>query len=634
MPAPAACGRRFGHGTRRPSRGWPSGSQNATLVAASAGDFSRTKSKVDMYNIYYQEELAFLREMGREFAVAHPTVAHMLEAAGADPDVERLLEGVAFLTGRLRQKLDDEIPELFQSMMSLLWPHYLRPVPSTGILAFQPLAEQLTDVITVPRGTSVESVPVDGTACHFQTCCDVELAPLGVAAATLDRPMAADAQLRITLQATGKVPLAQMKLRRLRFFLADEVVRASALYLWLMRYARHVEVRDPTSGRSLRLPARNIKAGGFARQEAVLPYPEHSFAGYRFLQEYFTCPAKFHFIDFEGLEKLAALEPGKNFEIVVPFSRRPEDDLRVETASLRLFCTPIVNLFKHSADGVRVDHSRTQYRLRPSTAGGTPPDHYEIYSVDRVVGLVQGEAARREYPPLHAFQHVGGGAGNDAIYYQTRLYDAVVGEGTDTYISFVSADQKHVVPPTESISIDLSVSNRNLASRLKAGDVSVPTTDSPEFAKFRNITPISRSLRPPLGRGLHWRLISHLSLNYLSLTSVEALRGGLELYNYQALYDRQAARENVLRLEGLVALEAKPAERLIHGAPIRGTALRLDMNEASFAGEGDMYVFATVLNEFLALYASINAFTELTVRGTKFGEVYRWTPRLGQQSIL
>ncbi|MBU0641312.1 MAG: type VI secretion system baseplate subunit TssF, partial [Planctomycetes bacterium] len=148
------------------------------------------------------------------------------------------------------------------------------------------------------------------------------------------------------------------------------------------------------------------------------------------------------------------------------------------------------------------------------------------------------------------------------------------------------------------------------------------------------ITPISRSLRPPLGRGLHWRLISHLSLNYLTLASVEALRGVLELYNYQALYDRQAARENILRLEGLVSLEAKPAERLIHGSPVRGMSILLEMSEEHFAGEGDMYVFATVLNEFFALYASINAFTELKMRGTKFGEIYEWPPRLGQQAIL
>ena len=585
-----------------------------------------------MFNTYYQEELAFLRDMGREFAAAHPTVAHMLESSGADPDVERLLEGVAFLTGRLRQKLDDEIPELFQSMMSLLWPHYLRPVPSTGILQFQPMADQLSGPITVERGAEVESIPVDGTPCRFRTCYDVELAPIELARASLDLPMATDARLRIVVKAAGKAPFEQMKLRKLRFFLADDIVRASTLYLWLMRYAKHVEIRNPKTEQNFKLPADSIKPGGFARDEAILPYPSHAFMGYRLLQEYFTCPLKFYFINFTGLERLLHLDLDDEFEIIVPFSRRPEDELRVEKDSLRLFCTPIVNLFTHSADGIRVEHTRTQYRIRPSTSG-SPPEHYEIYSVNKVVGLVQGEAVRRDYPPLHAFQHVGG-IGKDAIYHQTRLYDAVVGEGTDTYISFVSADQKFVVPPTETISIDITASNRNLASRLKVGDVKVATSSSPEFARFRNVTPITRSLRPPLGRGLHWRLISHLSLNYLSLTSVEALRGILELYNYQAMYDRQAARENILRLEGLVAMEAKPVERLMGGAPVRGTSLLLEMNEDNFAGEGDMYVFATVLNEFFALYATMNSLTELKLRGTKFGEIYEWIPRLGQQAVL
>lgn len=585
-----------------------------------------------MYNTYYQEELAFLREMGREFAAAHPAIAHMLESAGADPDVERLLEGVAFLTGRIRQKVDDEIPELFQAMMSLLWPHYLRPVPSTSIEQFLPMMEQLTGVVTIPRDTEVESVPVDGTSCRFRTCYDVEVAPVELAAATIDTPMAQDSQLRLTLRAAGKVPLAAIKLKRLRFFLADEAVRASSLYLWLLRYARWVELRDPATGRHVRLDAHTIRPVGFARSESLLPYPLHSFDGYRLLQEYFTCPAKFLFVDFTGLERAAAIEPTDRLEIIVPFSRRTEDTLRVDQNSLRLFCTPVVNLFRHSADGIRVDHARTQYRVRPSTSG-QPPEHYEIYSVDRVVGLVQGEAQRREYPSLHAFQHLGG-VGRDAVYYQTRLYEAVVGDGTDTYISFVSADEEYVVPPTETISIEITASNRNLASRLKVGDIHVATSGSPEFARFRNITPVSRSLRPPLGKGLHWRLISHLSLNYLSLTSVDALRGILELYNYQALYDRQAARENMLRLEGIHALEARHGERLLRGAPVRGTILHLQMNEDSFAGEGDMYLFATVLNEFFALYASLNAFTELTVRGVKYGEVYHWPARLGQQPIL
>lgn len=589
-------------------------------------------------NTYYLEELSFLREMGREFAARYPAVAHMLETAGADPDVERLLEGIAFLTGRVRQKLDDELPELFQSMMSLLWPHYLRPVPSIGILQFEPLVEQLSGLVTIARDTEVESTPVRdaaaATSCRFRTCYDVELVPLSVESAEIEMPMAAEARFRMLLKLSGKVPLAQLGLKSLRCYLADELTQALSLYLWLLRYGKHVELREPGSGRSVTIPIANVRPGGFGERENILPYPHHCFVGYRLLQEYFTCASKFYFLEFHGLERLATLGATDRFEIIVPFSRRPEDTMRASKTSLRVNCTPIVNLFPNPADGIRVDHSRIQYRIRPASSGA-PPEHYEVYSVESVVGLVQGEAQRRNYESLYSFKHSLGATGSgDGIYYQTRLYDAVVGEGTDTYISFVSADESYVVPPTETISIDLMVSNRNLASALKVGEVNVPTAGSPEFARFRNITPITRSLRPPLGRGLHWRLISHLSLNYLSMTSVEALRGILELYNYQALYDRQAARENVLRLEGLKGMEARPAERLIRGAPIRGTAITLRMAEDNFAGEGDMYLFATVLNEFFALYASINSFTELNVKGTKFGEVYHWPVRLGQQIIL
>src|SRR5262249_27702251 len=148
------------------------------------------------------------------------------------------------------------------------------------------------------------------------------------------------------------------------------------------------------------------------------------------------------------------------------------------------------------------------------------------------------------------------------------------------------------------------------------------------------ITKATPSIRPPLGGDLHWRLISHLSLNYLSLASVEALRGILELYNFLALYDRQAARENELRLEGIRDVQAKPAEWLFRGAPVRGTRVALELQEDNFAGEGDLYLFASVLNEFFSLYATLNSFSQLTVRGVQYGGVYSWPPRIGQQIIL
>ncbi|HYK89586.1 MAG TPA: type VI secretion system baseplate subunit TssF, partial [Acidobacteriota bacterium] len=191
----------------------------------------------------------------------------------------------------------------------------------------------------------------------------------------------------------------------------------------------------------------------------------------------------------------------------------------------------------------------------------------------------------------------------------------------------------HVLPPTETISVDLTCTNRNLPHHLRIKDISEATADSPEFATFQNITRVTTSTRPPLDHGLHWRLLSHLALNYISLDSVEALRSVLGLYNFQALYDRQAARENQLRLDAIQSVRAAPLDWLMKGVPVRGTAVELDLLESNFAGEGDLYLFAGILNEVFALYASINSFTKLTVRGVKQNEVYEWAPRLGHQIL-
>ena len=122
-----------------------------------------------MFAKYYQDELAWLREMGAELAAARPDMARYLGEPGADPDVERLLEGFAFLTGRIRQKLDDEFPELTHGFMDMFCPHYLRPIPSMAILQITPKPNQNVAGVVVPRGTPIDSKPVDGTRCRFRT---------------------------------------------------------------------------------------------------------------------------------------------------------------------------------------------------------------------------------------------------------------------------------------------------------------------------------------------------------------------------------------------------------------------------------------------------------------------------------
>src|SRR5512140_3863614 len=166
------------------------------------------------FNRYYLDELTFLREMGREFAAAHPDAAHFLADRRSDPDVERLLEGFAFLTGRLRQKLDDELPEVTHSMMGLLWPHYLRPIPSITLMQFTPARGSTRERLVVPRGVEVDSVPVEGTPCSFRTSSSVALEPVEVAEAAIESPSTGSWTIRLRFRTATGVKLPQLRLDR------------------------------------------------------------------------------------------------------------------------------------------------------------------------------------------------------------------------------------------------------------------------------------------------------------------------------------------------------------------------------------------------------------------------------------
>jgi type VI secretion system protein ImpG len=586
-----------------------------------------------MFNKYYQDELSFLRDMGREFSQAYPALAPMLAERGSDPDVERMLEGFAFLAGRIRQKLDDEFPEITHGLLSLLWPHYLRPIPSFSMLEFHPVANAVRERTPIPRFTEIASIPIEGTRCRFQTCYGVDLYPVEITGAELEERAGFPATLRLGFQIGEGIQFKQLNMGPLRIFLQGDLALVNLLYLWLTRGVQEIVVQGFLEGRpsqQMSLPVSALQPAGFAEEDALLPYPQNSFSGFRLLQEYFALPSKFSFVELSGLGRAAEMQTGRKFEVLFRFKRGLEKLPRVSGENFRLFCTPIVNLFPHNADPIRLEHERVEYLLRPASVDAR---HYEIYSVDKVFGWIQGQTRPRQYAPFYAFTH-GVGVAEDPIFYQIRLRDAVAGEGTDTYLAFVSEQEAHVLPPAETISLDLTCTNRRLPDLLRIGDISAPTQQSPEYATFRNISGLTPSVRPPLDRGLHWRLLSHLALNYLSLVSAEALRSVLEVYNFHALVDRQAARENQLRLEAIQRVASRPMDWLFKGVPVRGTAIDVELLESGFSGEGDLYLFATILNELFALYASVNSFTRLTVRGAKQGEVYQWPPRLGRQILV
>lgn len=587
-----------------------------------------------MFNRHYQDELLYLRELGAEFARAHPTAAHFLSTPGSDPDVERLLEGFAFLTARVRQKLDDELPEVTHELLGMLWPHFLRPVPSMSILEFSPVLPALRQTQRVARGVAVQSVPVEGTACRFRTAYDVVLQPLSIEQVQLEATAAGPSRLWIGFRLWNQAKIEALDLSRVRLYLHGDSTLTYALYYHLRLHVAEVlagadgpDLRTATS--ALRTAA--VEPAGMGEDESLIPYPARSFVGYRLLQEYFALQEKFLFFDLCGLERLREVEIGDRFWVEIRFDRALAPSLRPTKDEVRLYCTPIVNLFEHESDPLRIDQTQVEYRLRPA---GASPLHYEVYSIDKISGFAGGTAQERVIPSFHSFSHDETNAPGPLQYYFSRLRLSVVDDRADTFLSFVNARSEQVVPPVETIVAQITCTNRRLCEALRVGDISVPTDTSPGFARFKNLTVPTPSVPPPLEGDLHWRLISHLSLNYVSLLSVEALRGVLGLYNYQAMRDPRASRANALRLEGIQSITARPKDLLLDGSLVRGLSIAIEMREDRFAADGDLYLFSSVLAEFFRLYASINSFTETSIRGVQKGERYHWPAEVGRRPLL
>ncbi len=591
-------------------------------------------------NTYYQDELEYLREVGPDFARANPEIARYLSDRGSDPDVERILEGVAFLCGRIRQKLDDELPELTASMMGLLWPHYLRPVPSMSILEFLPEIDAMQGPQRVEAGAEFASVPVAGTRCRYQSAWPAMLRPWTLRDVRLETPADQSPALVLTLQTSAKTQLSDLELGSVRLHLTGEPRASFMLYLLLSAHVEQVTVSSGSAeGRRREVPLgpSPVSALGLDRRDGVLPYPAHAFPGYRLLQEYFAFKDRFLFVDLKGLDRaVSQLELTDTAEVRIIFNRRFESYPLVSRENVRLHCVPIINLFKHPADPIRLKHDRTEYLIQPSKTGVADRWHVETFGVDDVVGLIRSESMEtRRYAPFYSFQHKVSGEARGEAYYQTHLRPNVRGGdprfGTDTYVSFVVAGDRRGLPAEETISIELTCTNRHLPEELRSGDICEPTDRSPANTRFRNVVKPTPTVCPPLGRGLHWKLISHLSLNYVSLADATHLKELLRIYDFQSAQDAQRALAHQRMLDGIVAVRSSFGERMVRGAPLRGTQVEVELNEDHFAGEGDAYLFAQILDRFLGLYVTLNSYVQLTVRFTRSGQVYAFAPRWGEQ---
>lgn len=596
-----------------------------------------------MNRAYYEQELEYLRSNAPEFARDNPRIAHMLANPGSDPDVERLIEGVAFLCGQVRAKLDDELPELTHGMMALLWPHYLRSIPSLSILEFIPDLEGMQGPMRIKKGAEFAARAIEGTRCRYRSCWDVDVRPMSLAEARLETAAARPLELKLLFRCPPKANLADMKLRELRLHLTTprNLRSAFTLYHLLTATTTIATVSDGTSRHDrpeMQLHPNQVLPGAIDRAEGALPFPDRSFAGYRLLQEYFALKDRFLFVDVLGLDRaIDKLKLTDTVEVSFTFDRRPDVLPTVTRDDIRLHCVPIINLFQLSAEPIRLMHERTKYLIQPARIGGLADRrHAEVYSVDDVKGLVRAEGLEsRPYRPFFDFKHSAAAGPTDATFFQTSVVPNIkkgdLRFGTDTYISFVVGGRADIVPPDETVSIELTCTNRDLPTKLRAGDICEATDNTPAVVKFRNIINPTATIPPPIARNLHWKLLSHMALNHVSLCDTSHFQRLLQVYDFQAEHDVQRAQDTRRLIEGIRSLKSTFEERLIRGAPVRGVRVELELDEECFAGEGDAYLFATILERFFALYVTLNGFSQTNLKLIRSGWIREFPPRWGEQ---
>jgi type VI secretion system protein ImpG len=610
---------------------------------------------------YYNRELAYIRKLGAEFADRHPKIAARLRLSmkgGEDPHVSRLVEAFAFLTARVRRKIDDEFPEITKSLLGTLYPHLLAPFPSCTIARFtsdEALA-QMPEAPTVARGTVVETAPIDGQPCRFRTCYPATLWPLRVAAAGVHTAPLPAPNTRYSRDAVAvaKIQLETMspKLRfvdlpcdRLRFFLYGQPLHVHELYERLINNALGVAVAAPGNEQAHQLLDRGtLHPVGFARDEGLVDYSARSFLGYRLLTEFFAFPEKFLFVDFTGLspQLFAQAGAGNRLDLYVYLNETSQDlERNVSRETFQLGCTPLVNLFQVRAEPISLKQNLYEYRVVPDARR---PKSHEIFSIDRVVATSPHDE-ELVFSPLYSTHHGDSADARRAFWHMARRPSTNVGDdvdhGTEAFLSLADLDAAPIDFDQWVLDVRTTCLNRDLPGRLPfgGGQPHLEIASGGAMARVSCLVPPTRTLRPSLDDAVLWRLVSMLSLSHLSLVDgADASEAGAALREVLTLHDWMASTHSRTIVEGLAGVTHRRVVGRAGGAApggfCRGVEVTLQLDEAKFTG-GGLYLFASVLDRFLGLYATINSFTRTrVVTNRREAALCMWPPRAGEQVLV
>lgn len=618
---------------------------------------------------FYEKELQFIREMGLEFSKRYPKIASGLDLGStecADPYVERLIESFAFLTARIQLKMDAEYPRFTQHLLEIVYPHYLAPLPSMTVVEFNPdlkggIAEE---GFLITRNTKLVSKIVGGRSrCTFQTAHDTKIWPIQVKEAAylpLSQVSAycdsnyttVKSGLRIKLQAVSGYRFDQIPIDQLTFYLHGTGNLPVQVYELIMGHSVCVVIKDPFDQQCYALDKSVLKPVGFSRDESLLPSTAQSFQGYRLLQEYFALPERFLFVQLNGLQSSIQKIGASELEIVLLLDTA-QDKLEhtIQSSNFKLNCTPAINLFEKQADRIHLRPQDTEHHL---VIDKTRPNDFEVFSILDVVGIGSDLVSEQPFHPFYSAYRQDSDVSANFAYYTIRrqlalqpanaspAYLKTEYTGNEVYLSLVDACEAPFDPDIKQLGVRVLCTNRDLPKLIAPGEgqsdfsleISAPLDSE------KGIRCLAGPTEPKTSHAegsFAWRLINHLSLNYLSLIDSDHQQGAKVLRDMLKLYGDYSERAIAKQIEGLLSIQTRPMTcRVPVKGPItfgRGLEITLLFDESAFAG-GSCFLIGAILEQFFCKYASINSFTQVKVITRERGEVMKWPVRTGTRALL
>jgi len=619
---------------------------------------------------YYNRELQHIREMFAEFAAEYPKIAGRLGLEGlecADPYVERLIEGFGYMAARVQLKVDAEYPRFTQHLLEMVYPHYLAPIPSMALVQLQPdLSEgSLADGFTVPRGSALRSRMAKDvqTPCEYRTAHDVTLWPLeiaeagylsstaAIAALGIPNPGRVKAVIRLRLRTTAGLTVNKIALDQLVVCLRGADTLPTHVYEQLVANSTGIVIQ-PTSGKDAPwrevLPKSRIRPLGFNEDEALLPVSARSFDGFRNLQEYFSFPERFLIVELGGLNSgLRRCDATEVDVIVLLDSVNPVLEDGLDSSHFALFCTPAVNLFEKRVDRIHLADNVTEFHVVPDRSR---PLDYEVHSINSAVGYGVSSDHKQEFLPFY-------GASDERDFQRHRAYYVLYREprrlssrqrefgprssyvGSEVYVSLVDGNEAPFSSDLRQLALVALCTNRDLPVHMPVGGGKTDFTmeSGGPVVSARCLAGPTRPRPSAAQREIAWRLISHMSLNYGTLVDGQDGKGAAAIRQMLMLYADLADPSARKQIDGVISVSSRAVNRRVSGlGPItfgRGIEVTLTMEEQAFEGTG-VFLLASVLERFLAKYASINSFTEMVLRTSERGEITRWPTRIGQRHLL